>query len=367
MNTFLPNVLCGTSHNFIVRLSPGQARTFRARMRVQRPGSRWRISYSNTADSTWDNGSISRANAPGSEFTIVSAAFSDGTRVQPLTFDGLPGHKVLPGEIITSDACDMHSRDGCIEFRWCLRAGENGAIIPATPDSQALCSYADGEHTLDDAQAFTDACALEPENLCALPDLFEAEHAPLPLMLFMGDSITQGCGTRRGMYESWAARIAAELAPRYAALNIGLGFARIRDAASDGAWLRRAKRDCVLNMCLGVNDIMQGEGDSALCIDRLRAAISALKTAPHAPRIVLFTIPPFDYAGADIANWRAINAAILAPEHLGADYAFDMASVLSRGGERDYLAKYGPHPDGTGGAAVAEAYIRWAEESGVMG
>lgn len=367
MNTFLPNVLCGTSHNFIVRLSPGQARTFRARMRVQRPGNRWRISYSNTADSTWDDGSISRANVPGSEFTIVSAAFSDGTRVQPLTFDGLPGHKVLPGEIITSDACDMHSRDGCIEFRWCLRAGANGAIIPATPDSQALCSYADGEHTLDDAQAFTDACALEPENLCALPDLFEAEHAPLPLMLFMGDSITQGCGTRRDMYESWAARIAAELAPRYAALNIGLGFARIRDAASDGAWLRRAKRDCVLNMCLGVNDIMQGEGDSALCIDRLRAAISALKAAPHAPRIVLFTIPPFDYIGADIANWRAINAAILAPEHLGADYAFDMASVLSRGGEQDYLAKYGPHPDGTGGAAVAEAYIRWAEESGVMG
>ena len=36
---------------------------------------------------------------------------------------------------------------------------------------------------------------------------------------------------------------------------------------------------------------------------------------------------------------------------------FDMASVLSIGGEREYMSKYGPHPDGVGGAAVAHEYV----------
>lgn len=352
-----PNVLCGTSHNYFVQLAPGETRTFRARMRVQRPGERWRMRFSNTVDSTWDDGSVSRANTPGGAFEIVSAAFSDGEATARVTFGGEPACAVAPRACITSDSCRIGSRGGYIEFRWCLRAGGEGARVPATPDSQALCSFAPGEHTFDGADAFTDAQTLEPANLCALPDMFEAEGAPLRRMTFLGDSITQGCGTRIDMYESWAARIAAELSDRYASLNLGLGFAQIGDAASDGAWLSRAKDCDIINVCLGVNDILHGEGDSAICIERLRRIVAALKAAPRPPRVVLFTVPPFDYEGENIARWRAINAAISAPGHLGADHSFDMARVLSIGGEREYMSKYGPHPDGVGGAAVAREYI----------
>lgn len=176
-------------------------------------------------------------------------------------------------------------------------------------------------------------------------------------MVFLGDSITQGCGTRIDMYESWAARIAQALAGRYASLNIGLGYAQIKDAARDGAWLARAKNADVVNICLGVNDILHGEGKSDVCIDRIRNIISKIKAAPAAPRVVIFTVPPFDYEGEHITNWRAINAAIAAPEHLGADAMFDMAHILSLGGEHEYMSKYGAHPDGTGGAAVAQEYV----------
>lgn len=352
-----PNVLCGTSHNYFVRLAPGESRTFRVRMRVQRPGYKWRIGYSNTVDTTWDNGLVSYANMPGSLFEIVSAAFANEDGFSPVTFNGEKSRSVASREIILSDTCDANVVDGYIEFRWCLRAGAQGAIIPATPDSQALCYYADGEHTMDSAYFFTDALTLEPQNLCVLPDLFEAEGTPLLRMVFIGDSITQGCGTRVDMYESWAARIAKALADRYASLNIGLGYAQIKDAASDGAWLARTKNADVVNICLGVNDILHGEGDADICIERLRSIIAAIKAAPKAPRVVIFTVPPFDYEGDYITNWRMINAAIKAPGHLGADAMFDMASVLSIGGEREYMSKYGPHPDGVGGAAVAHEYV----------
>lgn len=357
MTQMQPNVLCSTSHNKFVLLAPGECRTFRMRIRVQRPGCRWRIGYSNTVDSTWNDGSESYGNMPGGSFDIVSAAFVSGDTCVPVTFNGQPGRHVAPRDVFRSDVCIAESTDGYIDFRWCLRAGEAAAIVPATPDSQALCWYADGDVSRAEADAFRSALELEPGNLCAMPDLFECEGEALPRMVFIGDSITQGCGTRIDMYESWAARIADALANKYAALNIGLGYARISDAARDGAWLARAKTGDIVNVCLGVNDILQGDGDSAACIERIRSIVTALKSAQKPIRVVLFTIPPFDYEGANIAKWRAINAAISGEGHLGADYVFDMARVLSIGGEHEYKAKYGPHPDGVGGAAVADEYV----------
>lgn len=354
-----PNVLCGTSHNTFIWLAPHEARTFMATMRVQRPGARWRFSLTNTIDTTWADGTRSRADTPGGTYDIVSAAFSNGLATVPVTFQGARGRTVLPDEHVTSDICDIRSaRSNFITFRWCLRAGADGAIVPATPNSQALCAHAPGDATFAGPEAFTDARTLEgeDENMCALPDLFEAEGAPLRRMTFIGDSITQGVGTRIGHYESWAARIAAALADKYASLNLGLGYAQIADAARNGAWLSRAGCCDVVNMCLGVNDLLHGDGER--CIERLRTAVAALKAAPHAPRIVLFTTPPFDYEGRDIERWRALNAAITAPDHLGADTVFDMARVLRLDADHAHLAKYGPHPDGLGGAAVAEEYVQ---------
>lgn len=354
-----PNVLCSTSHNTYILLAPNETRTFMATMRVQRPGTHWRFSMTNTVDTNWADGARSRANMPGGTFDIVSAAFSNGADIVPVTFEGKLSRIVHPDEQVTSDICNIESaRSRFITFRWCLRAGDAGAIVPATPNSQALCAFAPGDATYAGPEAFTDARTLEgeDENMCALPDLFEAEGAALSTMAFIGDSITQGVGTRIGYYESWAARIAAALADRYATLNLGLGYAQIADAACDGAWLNRAKHCDVVNVCLGVNDLLHGDGSA--CILRLRAAIAALKSTPNAPRIVLFTTPPFDYEGCNIERWHELNAAITAPDHMGADYVFDMASVLSVDNEHAHMAKYGPHPDGVGGAAVAEAYVK---------
>lgn len=353
-----PNVLCGTSHNTFIWLAPDESRTFSATMRIQRPATRWRFSLTNTVDTTWADGSRSHADMSGGTYDIVSAAFLNDTASAPVTFDGASGCTVHPDEHLISDVCDIASADSrFITFRWCLRAGRAGAIVPATPNSQAVCAFAPGNATFDPPEAFTDARTLEgeDENMCALPDLFEAEGAPLRRMTFLGDSITQGVGTRIGYYESWAARIADALSDRYAALNLGLGYAQIADAARNGAWLERARQCDVVNVCLGVNDLLHGDGTQ--CVERLRNAISALKQAHDAPRVVLFTTPPFDYEGPDIERWHTLNAAITAPGHLGADDVFDMASVLALDAANDHMAKYGPHPDGTGCAAVAHEYV----------
>lgn len=353
-----PNVLCGTSHNTFIWLAPNEARTFMARMRVQRPGARWRISFTNAVDTTWADGSRSRADMPGGTYAIVSAAFSNGSGFADATFDGASCRNVQPNERITSDICDIDSRNGYISFSWCLRAGNEGAVVPATPNSQALCYFTTGEATLAGSTAYTDARVLEgeDENMCALPDLFEAEGEQLKRMAFIGDSITQGVGTRIDRYESWAARISEALANRYASVNLGLGYAQIADAARDGVWLNRAKDCDVVNVCLGVNDLLHGDNDVGNCISGLRRIVAALKSG-NVKKVVLFTVPPFDYEGCNIQRWQTLNSAICAPGHLGADCVFDMARVLSAGPERAHMAKYGPHPDGVGGAAVADAYI----------
>jgi hypothetical protein len=76
------------------------------------------------------------------------------------------------------------------------------------------------------------------------------KRIPLPLMIgsdrkissrvgFLGDSITQGCGTEVGSYTHWAAKIAEGLDKSISVWNLGIGYARAYDAASNGGWLER--------------------------------------------------------------------------------------------------------------------------------
>ena len=351
-----PNVLCSTSHNFIYPVFKGDIHTFMTRIRVQRPADHWRVGFTNQVDSTWDDGSLSFANLPGASMRILSAAFACGNNFFSVTFQGQPSITVPSCAQILSDVCPARVQNGYLEFHWCVEALSDG-VLPATPDSQALCWHTPGDRTFSPADSLPSALELSPPNLCVLPDLFEAEGEALPKMVFLGDSITQGCGTRIDLYESWAARIAAAFSEKYAALNIGLGFARLRDAASDGCWLKRARDADIVNVCLGVNDILQNQDTAQTSVSNLQKIVSCLKTAPRHPRVVLFTVPAFDYEGENIEKWNFINAAIRAPGHLGADHVFEMALYSSQGPDAPHKSRYGSHPDGIGGEAIARAYV----------
>lgn len=355
---FASNTPTSTSHNMTIALQKGEARTFRAWLRPVEAGPlMWRFRFSNCVDSTWDDGSESWADLPGGRFEIVSAcacAEAEGETDKParVTWGGEAGRAVEPGDWVVSDpvALDIH-RGGHIAFSWCLRALEDGAILPVTPDSRALCWSASG------AAAYADMTAFQEDDTACLPDIFEANRPARYRMVFMGDSITQGVQTRVDLCEQWAARIALGIQRDVAVWNIGLGFGRAADAAKNGTWLGKAAGADVVNLCFGVNDLLHGSRDADVLADDLRAAIAGLRARNPRVRVVLFTIPPFDLTGEDEARWRAVNARVRGGDHLGADAVFDIAAVLGREAPEDNMAFFGGHPDGRGGAAVAGEYL----------
>ena len=334
--TFASNVGSSTSHNYFVRLNRGEECSFRARLKpVIRGRLNWRFRFSNSIDSTFASGAETRANDMGGRFEIISAS-ANGVSIDWETRIAEPGCELrsIPTFIAAEDY---------IEFTWRLRALENDTILPATPDHRTL-SYIS-----------RDGGEFIREDTVCLPDFFEAERDISVKMTFIGDSITQGCGTNVDAFEQWAARIAYTIDSKIAVHNIGLGYGRGRDAATDGAWLKKAKEADIVNVCFGVNDLYQCECGATLESD-LRRIVTALHSADHPIRVILFTIPPFDMTGKEEARRREVNAAILS-EGLGADGVFDVGKILARVAPNDNLAIYGGHPNGEGGKKLAEAYL----------
>ena len=75
-------------------------------------------------------------------------------------------------------------------------------------------------------------------------------------------------------------------------------------------------------------------------------------------KVLLETVPPFDYSGAVRDTWFGVNRFILEEMKSEADGVFDVVPVL---GGRDgdiALVRYGGHPNESGNAAWAEA-IYW--------
>ncbi|MBR3503516.1 MAG: SGNH/GDSL hydrolase family protein [Clostridia bacterium] len=355
---FVSNTPTSTSHNMKIVLQKGEARTFRVLLRPVEAGAlTWRFRFHNGVDSTWDDGSESWEGLPGGRFEIVSTsvcAEADGAlgAFAPVTWGGAAGRAVGPDEWAVSDPVALEvAPGGHIAFTWCLRALEEGAFLPATPDSRALCYTAPGE------AAFAPMSAFREEDETCLPDAFEADRAVRYRMAFMGDSITQGVQTRVDACEQWAARIALGIGRDVAVWNIGLGYGRAADAAKNGAWLRKAAEADVVNLCFGVNDLLHGSRNAETLANDLRAAVAALKARNPRAKAVLFTIPPFDLTGEDEARWRAVNARIRGGDHLGADAVFDIARILGREAPEDNMAFFGGHPDGRGGAAAAGEYL----------
>lgn len=362
---FASNTGISTSHNYFVKLNRGEMRSFRVLLHPLEAGRlNWRFFFSNCVDSTWSNGTESYADLPGGRFEIVSssagAADENADLIGNMAKVDWPQRIIEPKACVTSAPLEIDvPENGYIVFSWCLRALEDGCRLPATPDSQALCYMTEGDHSFEGQEAFT------ADPLAVLPDQFAADRTVRAQVVFMGDSITQGCGTRVNAYEQWATRIAMGMERDVAVWNIGLGFGRGADAAKNGAWLDKAKQGDIVNLCFGVNDIFQECGGQL--IDNLRSVVRALHDSPKHPRVVLLTIPPFDMTEHNEDMWRAaVNA--IREDGLGADAVFDIAAMLCQPAPRDNFAAFGGHPDGRGGAAVAGEYLShfWPQHRKVL-
>lgn len=383
-NAYVSAAALSSAKNYVLTRPSGVAHTFRTYLRLREPGSlRMKFWCSNTVDSTWADGAISRANLPGGRWRIDAAYVADGgtepdgsvtdSTQTMLTFGGEPSRVVEPGETFWSDDAVIDIPEGhYLAFTWTitLLSGEGEGGIPYNTETP-LASVFDAPGM---AAGEASSASFRPsENILVVPDFIGYQREADKRLVFFGDSITQGVRTAMDRYEYWAARITAALPASIGAWNIGSGWARAYDAASGGAWLAKAKQADEIVIALGVNDIGTA-GRSAADVKRdLHAVIDQLKEANPEMRIILCTVPTFNFTGEQESAWREVNAAIRSGAFAGADFIFDIAAVLSQPVPNDHLLQpaymtneFDPHPNGTAGAAVAEAFLAWYRNQGLL-
>ena len=311
------------------------------------------------------------ANQPGGAWRVDEAWIADGGTRQdgalygepvPVLFGGKNFKLVEPGEEFLSDEAELTLPEGHdLAFSWTLTRLQDTPAIPYARES-ILAAYSRWGGGAADRSA--DGFAIDFNGPAALPGLLLRRAPSDKLIAFLGDSITQGYGTGEGRQMFWAAQVARRLPAGTNALNLGSGWARAYDAASDGAWLRRAKAADEVTVCLGTNDVGTCLRSAEEITGDLSKIIQMLKTVNPKMRISLFTLPPIDFEGPQLAVWRRVNEWILGGGAPGAD-VFDTVPVLGRPapeGHRtreEYRFALDSHPNARAGEVLARAFLAW--------
>lgn len=337
----------GNQH-FFVTASPEKEYTARAFYRLETEGEQaYSLLFSNVIDSTYANGAVSHKNRLCDEWEILSGRVGVCPEVDishmpniekftSLTFSGTFSKVVAPGEFFATDEFTLVTKKGAY---LCLELTFRGREIPYHEEAQ-IPVFVRGEE------------GWVPDRRMPLPGMIGCRREVPVRLGFMGDSITQGCGTVPNSYTHYAARLPGLLGDQYSYWDLGLGYGRANDAASDGAWLYKARQVDLITVCYGVNDLLQGFPPETIKKD-LYTILTTLKA--NGQTVVMQTVPPFDYGPAHAALWREVNRYIkeeLAPL---CDGVFDVVPILGQAEPNAHLSKYGSHPDGEGHRLWAEA------------
>ncbi len=308
--------------------------------------------FSNTTDSTFADGSHSRCNIALDEWYI------DSLRVAPcntcsvekmpessdfagdfitLTFDGSEHKSVKSCELFSTDAVEFEFSAGqymCVEITY------RGRQIPCHPETLLPVFTKHGDEWVYDVNM-------------PLPCMIGCDRPVKRRIAFLGDSITQGCGTPKNEYLNYAALVAKRFENEYACWNLGIGYGRGADAATDGVWLYKAKQNDIVIVCFGVNDIFQLH-DAERTKSDLTKIVRSLKAA--GVKVILQAVPPFDYCDADAPLWRDINEYICSKLKNEVDGFLDTSEFLSYP-QMPAKTLYGGHPNPEGCAVWAEKLI----------
>lgn len=348
---FVSNTTAGSGNQLF--FASEERKTSRAFFRVTHGGTfDYSLLFSNLMDSTYADGAVSHANLVCDGWTIHSAyigrcaalhwsgeAICPQVRVedvQNLTFAGSAQKQVGPGEFFESDPVTLKFNAGDYLV---LEMEFSGSMLPYHEESLLPIFAKEG-------------MAWRYNKCMPLPGRVGCRRAVRQCVGFLGDSITQGIGTEINSYAHWNAVVAEMLGPDTACWNLGIGYGRASDAASDGAWLYKAKHNDAVVVCYGVNDINQGHNAEQIMAD-LTSIVRRLKRAGC--RVLLQTVPPFDYDEAHARVWQAVNAYLREELKNEADAFFDAALLQAKSLEEPQKAKYGGHPDAKGCAVWAQA------------
>lgn len=326
----------GCGNQLLTRLEQPVTKTGRCWFRLRCGGENYALLFSNQIDSTYDDGSISKAGDVGGCWRIdrmrVGLCGTQGEEPacwHTVTFCGSRTKAVEGKEPFATDAIPLDAKAG--EFL-CYEITLTGSCYPYHEEA---------------------VLTMVPDKQIPLPLMIGCDRPITRKIGFLGDSITQGCGTEDDSYTHWVARIGEGLPPECSVWDLGIGYARSSDAASDEGWLARAKRCDTVHVCFGVNDVLRGRSPEDIFQD-LATILFKLKTAGC--NVILFTVPPFDMEGEAEERWRRVNSDIRNNLWKEADGLFDIASVLGQPAPKDNLCIYGGHPNEEGCQAVANAY-----------
>lgn len=343
---FSSDCTAGSSNQLLYRGGTPARHTGRISYRLSHGGDSYALLFSNQIDSTFSDGSISRANDIGGTWEIESVRIGlsrtwDGEPAEwkTVTFDGKTARTVSGPEPFCTDPVPLSAQAGDY---LCYEMTLFGDCFPYH------------EEMVLNVRKKNAAGVWEMDKRLPAPLMIGSDRKITRRIGFIGDSITQGCGTAYESYTHWAAKIAEGLPKTYSVWDLGIGYARGYDAATDAGWLARAKTCDTVNVCFGVNDLLRGRNAEEVTED-LRTIVRALRASGC--RTILFTVPPFDMTGDAMGYWYAVNDAIRTELCREADEIFDFAAVLGQRAPNAHRSVYGGHPNAEGCAVAARAYL----------
>ena len=303
--------------------------------------------FTNKIDSTYADGKHSWCNVICDEWEIISLyAYVTDTvnndleneeRIK-ITFEGNESKKVIAGEIFYSDTIEIDCNKDqyiCLEIEF---KGENK--IPYMEEMMIESFVLDNGSWVRGKQIPISASVM-------------CDRSIDKKVAFFGDSITEGIGVEFNSYNWWCSKIADYIGEKNGYWDIGIGFGRAQDAASKGSWLSKAKMADVVTVCFGVNDICQGFSEE-IVINSLITIVNELKSSNI--RVILFTVPPFDYNEEKKAIWKNVNSYI--KEELSKVVeVFDVVPIWGDKEPNEQKAIYGGHPNSEGSALLAKDFV----------
>lgn len=370
-NKFTSNTYAGSSNQLYFEAGD-EIRTGRVFYKITVGGRYdYSILFSNVIDSTFSGGDVSHKNLICDEWMIHSARVGRCSRMnaskdietlvmndndkdsdiivcdfKDIYFDGQKTKKVMPGEFFSSDPLALeYKKDEYL----CLEISFSGKMIPYHEETLLPVYVKDGE-------------IWKFSKLMPFAGMIGCNRRVKERVAYLGDSITQGIGTKPNSYLHWNALLSEKLGNDYSYWNLGIGYGRANDAASDGAWMYKAMRNDIVFVCYGVNDIFKGFSEEQIKND-LTHIVNVLKS--KGKKVIMQTIPPFDYQDENIKKWERINSYILTELKEKVDFVFDNTKILGKN-DNPSAAMYGGHPDEKGCKLWADALYEEIQKQHIL-
>jgi len=357
---YTSNTIAGSGNQKLFIMNENEIRTGRVFYKIAHSGKyNYSLLFSNITDSTYADGSFSHKNMICSSWKIIEARVArvskdmsfenftdekvadeinskiDGFKT--LTFSGKVEKTVAPGEFFYSDEIEMEFESGdylCLEitFSGTVMSYHEESILPV------FGKFADGWKYFKEMP---------------FVGMVGCDRKVKARVGFLGDSITQGIGVEYNSYKHWNALLSEKLGDGYAYWNLGIGFARAEDMATNGAWMYKAKHNDIAFVCLGANDLIQGIGAEKIISDLDK--ILDILMRENFEKIIWQTIPPIGYEDEKRVIWETVNAHIKNNISKKVDRVFDCSKVLGESDKNPHKNKYDLHPGEEGCALWAEA------------